>query len=72
MSFGPHTMKGTFTEVSNMFMGHVPLPLPQMPCWPRFMPLSPEKTTMVFSSRPLRLSASITRPTPSSTAVMAL
>ena len=33
-------MHGTFTDVSYMFCGRVPLPLPQMPWWPQFMPLS--------------------------------
>ena len=47
-------MHGTLTDVSYMFCGRVPLPLPQMPWWPQFMPLSLMKITSVLSREPAR------------------
>ena len=59
------------TDVSYMFCGRVPLPLPQMPWWPQFMPLSLMKITSVLSVRPSASSAASTRPMPASIAVVA-
>jgi hypothetical protein len=68
---GCATMHGTLTEVSYMFCGRVPLPLPQMPWWPQFIPLSPMNTTSVLWASPCASSSASTRPIAASIALTA-